>query len=148
MSCRIGPTACWMTSVSRPVGLAISLCMISTSQLAGSPMRCRNARTLPCSLSRTGASAGTPPSGGWACNDFLEGVLPRLDVQVFLAAEMVVHGGGIGPGLLANLGVGGLPEPLLGKDLRRGIQQPLPRFLCIFSLPSFHADPFHAFYTN
>ncbi len=133
MSCRIGPTARRMTSASRPVGIRHFLVHDLHLAVGGIPDAAQERQdpaVQPFPNRRVGRDAAIRRMG---LHRFLEGVLPRLDVQVLLAAEMVVHGGRIGPGLLANLGVGGLPEPLLGKHLRRGVQQPLPRLLRVFS---------------
>ena len=60
---------------------------------------------------------------GMSLHGLGKGVPPGLAVQGLLAAEMVVDGGDVGPGLQADLRDRRIPETLLRKDLARGRQQ-------------------------
>jgi len=53
-----------------------------------------------------------------------ERLAPGLHVKVVLAAEVVVDGGDVGPGPLADLRHRGVVVALLGKGEAGGVQEP------------------------
>ncbi len=57
---------------------------------------------------------------GMSLHGLGKGVPPSLAVQGFLAAEVVIDGGDVGPGPQADLRNRCVPEALLRKDLARG----------------------------
>ena len=59
-------------------------------------------------------------------------MLPYLDVEGFLVAEVVVNRGGVGLRPLADLGDGSIAKPLIREDFGSRLQDSLARLYSVF----------------